>query len=92
MRKADLINVISRKSGMKKVDCERVIDTFIDTIIDALVKNKKIIIKGFMSFDVIQRGERKGRNPKTGEIELFKPTKVIKCKMSELVKKIVNEE
>ena len=65
-------------------------DTLVDIFTDALLEDKKILWKGFLSAEVVERGERRGRNPNTNEIVTFPPTKTIKCKISETIKKAVN--
>ena len=67
MTKADLINHISEKSGITRVKAETVVNTIFDSMVEALLKNDRIEIRGFGSFEVRVRQPRQGRNPKTGE-------------------------
>ena len=58
-------------------------NTFFDSITEALISNDKVELRGFGSFKVKRREERMGRNPKTGEavkvhskrVPYFKPGK-----------------
>lgn len=72
--------------------CTQYCDTLVDIIVDALLENKKIIWKGFMSFEVTERRQRQGRHPQTNEVVTFPPVKSIKCKMSKAIKDAVNEK
>lgn len=92
MGKNELITNIAQKTGLPKASCESVIDTFADEIRDSLINGNKIIIKGFMSFEINELHERSGRNPKTGEICTFPATKSVKCKISKAIRDAINEK
>lgn len=92
MGKNELITNIAQKTGLPKASCESVIDTFADEIRDSLINGDKIIIKGFMSFEVNEHPKRNGRNPKTGEVCTFPAVKSIKCKISKAIKDAINEK
>lgn len=90
MTKSDVINNISDRSGLSKTACESVIDIFSDEVKNCLIKGDKLIIKGFIGFEVSERPERDGRNPKTGEVSTFPAVKSVKCKISKAIKDAVN--
>lgn len=92
MGKNEIISEMSLETGMSKIDCEKMIDSFAGIIKRALVDGEKVLIKGFIGFEVSERPERKGRNPKTGEVTVFPETKSIKCKISQSIKDAVNEK
>ena len=87
MTKNDILNNISVRAGMSKASCENIIDIFIDEIKNCLIKGEKLVIKGFVVFDVT---ERDGRNPKTNQIMRFPAVKTIKCKISKTFKDAIN--
>lgn len=64
-------------------------DTLVDIFTDALIEEKRILWKGFLSIEVKNRAARKGRNPSTNEVVTFPPTKVVKCKVSDAIKDLV---
>lgn len=68
MTKADLINLVSEKSGITRVKAEAVVNTIFDTMVDALMKDDRIEIRGFGSFVNRKYDSYKGRNPRTGEV------------------------
>lgn len=92
MGRNELITNISQKTGITKVDCEKMLDAFTDTVKDSLVNGDKIIIKGFMSMEVTERAERSSRNPKTGKVDIFPAVKTVKCKIAKAIKDAVNEK
>lgn len=65
-------------------------DNLVDIFIDSFLKNKKIIWRGFLSAEVVERGERKAKNLHTNKIELFPPVKLVKFKISKELKEIIN--
>ena len=66
MTKADLINLIAEKAGITRVKAETVVNTIFDSMVEALMRNDRIEIRGFGSFSLNYRPPRLGRNPKTG--------------------------
>ena len=66
MKKADLIDGVSRAVGMTKKDSGIIVETIFDSIVKSLHASDKIEIRGFGSFRTRQRKPRIGRNPKTG--------------------------
>lgn len=78
MTKADLINNISEKAGCSKADAEKVLKATIEVIMGGVAVGEKIPIHGFGTFEQAERGERHGRNPRTGEDILVTATKVPK--------------
>lgn len=68
MTKADLIQIISDKAGITRVKAETVVNTVFDSMVEALLRNDRIEIRGFGSFVNREYEAYKGRNPRTGEI------------------------
>lgn len=67
MNKAELINAVAEKTGLSKKDSEKALNATFDTITASLEAGEKVQLVGFGVFDVKERGERVGRNPKTKE-------------------------
>ncbi len=68
MTKSELINRIAeRLPYLTRKDAEIIINTIFDTMVEALANDDRIEIRGFGSLKVKHRGDREGRNPKTGE-------------------------
>ncbi len=95
MRKADLINNISDKTGIAKVDVLVVLESFFKEIKTALREGENIYIRGFGSFVVKKRAKKIGRNIKKNVaieipehyIPVFKPAKVFSNAVKKSVKK-----
>ena len=68
MTKADLISLITEKTGITRVKAETVVNTIFDSMAEALLRNERIEIRGFGSFMNRAYGAYKGRNPRTGAV------------------------
>lgn len=90
MTKNELVNNIAAKTGLPRMACENVIDVFADEIKKCLINGDKLLLKGFMKFEVTERPAREGRNPQTDEVVLFPPVKSVKCKICKEIKDAVN--
>lgn len=91
MTKADLINVISEKAGITRVKAETVVNTIFDSMIEALMKNDRIEIRGFGSFVNRDYDSYQGRNPRTGEIINVQQKKLPFFKVGKELKEEVNK-
>lgn len=67
MTKPELIDKVADTTGMKKKDVSSTLDAILDAITDALSRKEEVSLVGFGTFDIRERAERSGRNPRTGE-------------------------
>ena len=67
MNKKQLVKQLASKFGIKEKEAKVVVETTFDAIVNALEAGEKVQITGFGTFEIKSRGERSGRNPKTGE-------------------------
>lgn len=100
MKKKDLVEkyieqmeLIKENEGIKitKKDATVVIDTVFDLITESIVKDGGLDIFGFGKFEVVQRAERKGRNPQTSEEITIPASKAPKFRPSKRLKDAVNQ-
>lgn len=86
MNKTDLIDALASAADFSKAEASRAIDAVLDEITKALQKGESVTLVGFGTFQVRERAERTGRNPKTGDSiriaasknPTFKPGKALK--------------
>ena len=86
MTKTDLIAKVAEQAELSKKDAEKAVTATIDAISAALVDGDKVQLVGFGTFEVRERAERKGRNPRTKEeitipaskLPVFKAGKALK--------------
>jgi len=89
MTKADLIADIAAKANLTKAAAERSLNVVLEAVQQTLVKGDKMTIAGFGTFAVESRKERKGRNPRTGEVITIKASKVVKFRPGKTLKDAV---
>jgi DNA-binding protein HU-beta len=65
LNKTDLISNVALRTGAKKKDVDMIITATLDAIEEALASGERVQLTGFGSFDVRERAERVGRNPRT---------------------------
>ena len=90
--KTDLVNSIYMQLGFSKLISENLIDDFIQIIIQSFLKEKKIKLSRFGTFEIRYKRSRIGRNPKTKESKEISSRKVLLFKPSKEFKKLVNSK
>lgn len=90
MNKAELISSMSEKGDITKVDAEKALNAFIESVEEALVNGDKIQLVGFGSFEVRERAARKGRNPQTKEEITIEASKAPVFRVGKALKDMVN--
>lgn len=86
MTKTDLAAQVAANTEMSKKDAERAVNAVVEALSKALANGEKITISGFGTFEVRERAERPGINPRTREpitiaasrSIVFKPGKTLK--------------
>lgn len=91
MTKAELVTMAASKSGLSKKDTEKAISSVIDTITETLAKGESIQLVGFGTFEVRERAERTGINPRTKEKITIAATKVPAFKAGRALKDAVGK-
>lgn len=76
MTKADLVEIVAETADVPRKQADEVVQVVLDSIIAALHRDEKVELRGFGSFRIRLRGERVGRNPKTGEKVHVPPKKI----------------
>lgn len=91
MNKAELIASIADKSSMTKKDSEKVLNSFMESVNEALMRGEKVQLVGFGTFEVRERKERKGRNPRTQEEMIIPASKAPVFKAGKALKDTLNK-
>jgi integration host factor subunit alpha len=66
VKKIDFANRIHKKFGFSSAASERIVDIIIGEITDSLKRGEEVKITNFGTFNINEKKERVGRNPKTG--------------------------
>ena len=67
LTKAQMADRLFDELGLNKREAKEIVELFFDELRDALERNEQVKLSGFGNFDLREKGERPGRNPKTGE-------------------------
>ncbi len=94
MTKANIVNEISKNTGIEKRTVQEIIEAFMETVRNSLVKDKNVYLRGFGSFIVKKRAEKTARNISKNTIIIipehfipaFKPSKIFIGKVKNNVK------
>ena len=86
LTRADLAEMLNRQIGLSRADAAAMIESILDHMTGALLDGDNVKISGFGTFVLRDKGQRIGRNPKTGEavdipakrVAYFKPGKELK--------------
>ena len=90
MTKKEFIEKYHTKTEFNtKVESERTLNTLLETIQECLVEGNDVAFIGWGTFEVAERVERTGRNPKTGETMTIPAKKVVKFKVGSKLKEAV---
>ncbi len=91
MNKAQIIDSISNLSGLTKKASGEALEAAITSIENALKNGEKVILVGFGNWEVVDRAERNGINPKTLAPLVIPATKAVKFKAGKDLKaKVAN--
>jgi DNA-binding protein HU len=82
MLKKELLNVLSEKLGIKKIETEKFLDTLEEVITEELKKGEDFTLGKLGTFKVKDRAEKNGVNPKTGEKIVIPARKAVTFKSS----------
>lgn len=94
MTKADIVNEISKQTGIEKVAVKKTVEALMESIKDSLKNNQNVYLRGFGSFIVKKRAEKTARNISKNTtiiipehfIPAFKPAKSFVNKVKDNVK------
>lgn len=90
MNKSDLIAAIAELANLTKADAGRALDGLTKTIETTLQARDTVALVGFGTFEIKERAERIGRNPKTGAAITIAAAKIPSFKAGKNLKDAVN--
>jgi DNA-binding protein HU-beta len=94
MTKADIVNEVSKSTGIEKVTVQKAVEAFMETVKDSLTEGRNVYLRGFGSFIVKKRAEKTARNISKNTtiiipehfIPSFKPAKTFVAQVKDQVK------
>jgi len=90
LTKADMAEFLFHELGLNKRESKELVDLFFEHIRQALEEGYPVKLSGFGNFDLRDKNERPGRNPKTGEeipisarrVVTFRPGQKLKTRVA----------
>lgn len=91
--KKKLIQVISQKQGMHPNEVRNIIQSFLDTMTDCLAEGDRLEFRDFGVFEVVQRKQKIGRNPKNAAVPIVIPSRsAVKFTPGKKMKEVIEGE
>lgn len=89
--RADLAESVYEQVGLSRNESADLVELVLEEISKALIDGKNVKISSFGSFSLREKGERIGRNPKTGVEVPILPRKVLVFRASHVLKDRINK-
>lgn len=89
--RSDLADAVYRQIGLSRVEASELVEMMLKEICDRLAEGETVKLSSFGSFVVREKGERVGRNPKTGVEVPIEPRRVLVFKASNILKEQVEK-
>jgi integration host factor subunit alpha len=86
----DLYNAVYRKVGLSRSETASLVELALKEIKDSVAKGESVKLASFGNFVVRKKGERMGRNPKTGVPAPIPSRRVVLFKASDIMKQRIN--
>lgn len=86
LTRADLSDALQREVGLSRADSSKLVEEILDHMCDALARGENVKISGFGTFVLRDKGERIGRNPKTGVEVPIAPRRVLTFRASQMMR------
>ncbi len=90
--RAQLGEAVYQEVGLSRNESAELLEAVLSQISDALARGETVKMSSFGTFSVRQKGQRIGRNPKTGEEVPILPRKVLVFRPSQVLKNRVNDK
>jgi integration host factor subunit beta len=91
MNKSELIKTLSEETNIPIEEAATVVNTFVDSMKEALADGDRVEIRGFGSFKVKDYGGYSGRNPKTGDMVVVQPKRLPFFRAGKELKEFLND-
>ena len=91
MTKVELIASVAAEAGMSKKDAEKAVNAALAAITEELKNGGKVSLVGFGTFEVRERGERVGRDPRSSAEIVIPASKAPAFKAGKALKESVNK-
>ena len=91
LTRADLAEAVFQKVGLPRNESAEIVELVLREIVASLERGKTVKLSSFGSFGIRDKGERVGRNPKTGQEVPITPRRVLVFRASNIMKQRIND-
>ncbi len=91
LTRADLAEAVFQKVGLPRNESSEIVELVLREIVTSLERGDPVKLSSFGSFGIRDKGERIGRNPKTGQEVPITPRRVLVFRASNIMKQRINE-
>jgi integration host factor subunit alpha len=91
LTRADLAEAVFQKVGLPRNESAELVEMVLKQVITGLERGETVKLSSFGSFGIREKGERVGRNPKTGEEVPITPRRVLVFRASNIMKTQIND-
>jgi integration host factor subunit alpha len=91
LTRADLAEAVVRNVGLPRNESQELVELVLKEISNCLAAGEAVKLSSFGSFGIREKGERIGRNPKTGEEVPITPRRVLIFRPSNIMKERIND-
>jgi len=88
--RADLSESVFQEVGLSRNESSDLVETILAEVVEALARGESVKISSFGSFTVRDKGQRVGRNPKTGQEVPILPRRVLVFRASNVLNSLIN--
>jgi integration host factor subunit alpha len=88
--RADLCVAVCQKVRLSQIEAAKLVELVLKEITDCLERGEAVKLSSFGLFVVRKKGQRMGRNPRTGEEAPISPRRVVVIKPSAILKQRIN--
>ena len=86
LRMAELVEMLSDRASLNKREAKEMVKAFFEVMRDALESGEDVQLSGFGKFQLREKSQRPGRNPKTGEVTSIAARRVVTFHASQKLK------
>lgn len=90
LTRAELAERLNREIGLSRSESADLVEQVLGAIADALVAGQNVKLSSFGSFLLRQKGQRVGRNPKTGVVVPIEPRVTLSFRPSQILRQKIN--
>lgn len=91
LSKKEVVKSVASQKGLRQKEVDQVLSQALTVVKKSLSEEKKVFLSGFGTFKIVEKKQRRGRNPKTGEEIVIPARKTVSFKPSKELLTLLND-